>query len=654
MLQMRRERTSLSLAALVTPMTAVWDRMIASDPGLLRLLMAARGTSAVFLTSVAGIVLGHLLGASPVEFASGIVLSMISSFLMREPTRRQRQRTLIAMALPAAAASVATTLLHGHGPLGDCFFLALVFLCFLLQAKGPFAIGQGLVAVVVSYIGLYLELPASTLPIQLLSIVIALPITAFAGFVLFPLRPAATLRRMVQAVQARAARVLRDARGVSPAAPETGRRLHHSLARLNEAALAADDQLGLLDPAGSLPLRHHLMDLELAAAQLAACPLDSLTGQHAARLQVTEQRLRQSRWSARDLREPGEASPSAALAAITRAAAALDSAAALTAAPHVDKPAPPPGPLAWRIALRVTLASALAMAGGMALSPNRWFWAVITVYVVFLNTRSRGDTITKGVERMCGTLIGLAAGVALADLLRGDLRTEAMVILAAVFGLYYLYAVSYTLGIMCVTVLLGILYSLLGADMGPLLVLRLEETAIGAMAAILVAIFVMPVRTRDQVGLSGAAVLKALAGAIGACRIVLAGDATAAPLAAMRGGPPDGGSAPGDLAADGRAIDPAPDGSGASGPGADGLRLLDARVGGERRGPGSGSSFLGRPARTARCSPGRRAARRARRTGRSARPFRARSARSRHRRLGRTVGDRRAARLPAGKLIRLA
>jgi uncharacterized membrane protein YccC len=515
-------------------MMAVWDRMIASDPGLLRLLMAARGTSAVFLTAMTGILLAHGLGVSPVEFASGIVLSMISSFLMREPTRQQRQRTLLMLALPAAAASVATTLLHGHGPLGDCFFLVLVFACFLLQAKGPLAIGQGLIAVVTSYIGLYLELPPATLPIQLLSIVMALPVTAFACFVLFPVRPAVTLHRMVQTVQARAARVLRDARGVSAEAPKTGRRLYRSLARLNEAALAADDQLGLLDAAGSLPLRHHLMDLELAAAQLATCKLDSLPGRHAARLQVTERRLRESRWSARDLREADETAPSAALAAITRAAAALDSAAGLTVAPPVDKPAPPPGPLAWRIALRVTLASALAMAGGMALSPNRWFWAVITVYVVFLNTRSRGDTIHKGVERMCGTLIGLAAGVALADLLRDDLRTEAVVVFAAVFGLYYLYAVSYTAAIMCVTVLLGILYSLLGADMGPLLVLRLEETAIGAMAAILVAVFVMPLRTRDQVGRSGAAVLKALAAAIGACRLVLAGESSVSPLAAMR------------------------------------------------------------------------------------------------------------------------
>ncbi|MEJ1976746.1 MAG: hypothetical protein WDN49_12150 [Acetobacteraceae bacterium] len=55
----------------------------------------------------------------------------------------------------------------------------------------------------------------------------------------------------------------------------------------------------------------------------------------------------------------------------------------------------PPGPLAWRAAAQVTLASAVAMAGGLALSPNRWFWAVITAYVVFLGARSRGDAIYR-------------------------------------------------------------------------------------------------------------------------------------------------------------------------------------------------------------------------------------------------------------------
>ena len=527
MLHMRRDRLSRSLAAL-------WDRIIASDPGLLRLLMAARGTAAVFLMGVVAVLLGQAFGGPPVECAPGVVLSMISAFLMREPTWRQRHRTLVALALPAAAATIATTLLHGRGPLGDCFFLLLVFGCFLFQARSPAAVGQGLIAVVVSYIGLYLELPPSSLPIQLLSVVVAVPVTAFACFVVFPLRPAITLRRLVQAVQARAARVLRDTRGLTAEDPRTALRLRRSLARLNETALAADDQLAVLDPAGSIPLRRHLMDLELAAAQLAVAPLESLTGRHAARLQVTERRLRHGRWSARDLRRVDETAPAASIGAITRAAAALDSAAVLTAAPHARKPTPPPGPLAWRIAFRVTLASALAMAGGMALSHNRWFWAVITVYVVFLNARSRGDAIYKGIERVCGTLIGLAAGLVIANMLKGSVGAEIAVLLGAIFGMYYLFLISYTLGIICVTVLLGIIYSLFGAEMGPLLTLRLEETAIGATAAIVVAATVFPVRTRDQVGRSGTAVLRAMADAIGHASRMLTGDATATPLLAMR------------------------------------------------------------------------------------------------------------------------
>ena len=58
-------------------------------------------------------------------------------------------------------------MLHGQGVLGDSFFLVLVFLCFLLQARNPLGMAMGLVAVVISYVGLYLELPPATLPIQI-------------------------------------------------------------------------------------------------------------------------------------------------------------------------------------------------------------------------------------------------------------------------------------------------------------------------------------------------------------------------------------------------------------------------------------------------------------------------------------------------------
>ena len=542
MLHMRRDRLGRVVSVPVEALSAVWDRMVASDPGLLRLGMALRGTASVFFMSLAAVVLGKLLNASSVEFASGVVVSLMLPFLAREPTRRQRQRTMVLLAFPAALANVATTLLHGQGVVGDSFFLVLVFLCFLLQARSPLGIAFGLVAVVISYIGLYLELPPSTLPLQLLSIVVAIPVTWFTCFVVLPLRPAKTLRRTVQAVQGRAALVLRDAGGLAAGQPATVQRLRRSLARLNEAALAADDQMAMLDQTGSAPLRLHLMDLELAAARLAAAPLEAVAGQasrrQAARLQAHERRLRRGRWSRHHLRGPNTNSPqtavAAALADIMRAASALGLAATVPAAPPVATVKMPPGPYAWRVALRVTLASALAMGGGMYLSPQRWFWAVITVYVVFLNARSRGDTIYKGAQRLGGTLLGLVAGLTIASLLAGDTMVLLVALLAAVFGMYYFFMVSYTVGIFCVTVLLGLLYSLLGASLEPLLLLRLEETAIGATAAVLVAIFVLPVRTRDQVQRSGTGVLTALSKAVGTCRAALAGEPGANPVPAMR------------------------------------------------------------------------------------------------------------------------
>ena len=521
---------------------AAWDRLVVSDPGLLRLTMAARGTASVFLMAVTAVIIGHSVDTPPVELASGVTLSLMGPFLLREPTWRQRVRSLVMLAGSAAVATVVTAVLHGQGPVGDCFFLVLVFFCFLLQARSPQAIGLGLVAVVISYVGLYLELPPATLPLQLLSIAVAVPVMCFACFVLVPLRPDATLRRTVRALQGRAALVVHDAGGLAAGSPGTVRRLRRSLARLNEAALAADDHLALLNPAGAIGLRTHLMHLELAVARLAAAPLGAVSGpasrRQAAGLALHERRLRRNRWSPRHLHGTAGAAPrsavAAALADITRTAAALGQNATLPAAKPAAVGAAAPGPLAWRIAGRVTLASALAMAGGMALSPQRWFWAVITTYVVFLNTRSRGDTIYKGVERLAGTLLGLAAGLALAAVLEGEPVMQCVALLAAVFGMYYLFMVSYTLGIFCVTVLLGLLYSLLGASMGPILMLRLEETAIGAVSAVLVAAFVLPLRTRDQVGQSGLAVLRTLTQAVGACRGVLAGEPGAAPVQAMR------------------------------------------------------------------------------------------------------------------------
>jgi uncharacterized membrane protein YccC len=532
MLQVRRDRAGWRVAVLAA-LRAVPDWLAARDPGLARLQLAARGTSAVLLTTVLGMVVGGLLHVPVFEFASGITYSLMAPFLTREPTLRARQVSVTLLVLPAMASTVLTALLHGYGPAGDSFFLVLVFLCFLLHPLHPRVIGMGLIAVVITYIGLFLELPPATLPAQLGGIVLAWPVTMFACFVLVPVNPARTLRLAVRAVRWRAARALRP--GVDAG------RLPRDLVRLNEATLAADDQLALLQPEGREAVRALLIALELTTARLLNVlrgePVDARQARRQARrLALHGRRLRAGRGYHMDptLVDPGTVRGllvqlGHAVHGLGVAAAGMRSARGAAAGVPVK-----PGPLAWRMAGRVTLASALAMAGGMALSPQRWFWAVITVYLVFVTTRSRGEAITKGAERLAGTLFGIASGLVLATPVAGDPALEAGALLLSVFGMYYWITTSYTVGIFCVTVMLGLIYGMLGASLESLLLLRLEETAIGAAAAVFVAAFVLPQRTRDQVMMSGRGVLTALVAAVGDCRGAMLGRAGAAPLERMR------------------------------------------------------------------------------------------------------------------------
>ena len=517
------------------------DAFAASDQGLLRLQMAVRGTLSVFLTTLVAVMAGRWFGFDPVECAGGITLSMMAPFLMREPTRVQRQQTLLMLVLPALIATVGTTLLHGHGPAGDSVFLLLVFLCFLFGPVDPRAIGLGLVAVIVTYVGLYLELPPATLPLQMASLLLSLPVIALACFVIVPMDATATLRRSVAAVQARAAQVIRQAHALGNGEVADAGALRRAVSQLNQAALVADDQLAFFEPGAAGAVRSRLVNVELWTARLthhletAHLRDEKLDERWSRRLALHARRVaRGGRYStAPDNYQPNTLI--AMLVGLGQAVFLLNQALREQGAAAAPPPAPPAprGPLAWRLSARVTLAAGLAMAGGMALSPQRWFWAVITVYVVFLNVRSRGETIYKGVQRLAGTLLGIVSGLLIALTLKGDGPIEAGVLLLSIFGMYYTFMISYTLGIFFVTVMLGLLYGMLGAPLETVLLLRLEETAIGAAAAIVVAAFVLPDSTTKRVRGAGRAVLTALAAAVQASAGVRDGNA-ASPSAAMR------------------------------------------------------------------------------------------------------------------------
>ena len=163
-----------------------------------------------------------------------------------------------------------------------------------------------------------------------------------------------------------------------------------------------------------------------------------------------------------------------------------------------------------RQAIQVALAAALATLAGTLLSSNRWYWAVLTAFVIFSGTASRGETLVKAWQRVVGTLAGVVIGVVLAALVGGNVVVSVVFIFVALFMMFYWVQANYSLMVFFLTTMLALLYGLLGQFSIGLLLTRLEETAIGAAIDILVALLVLPTHTGETVRESMQAYLASL------------------------------------------------------------------------------------------------------------------------------------------------
>src|SRR5699024_3186881 len=152
-----------------------------------------------------------------------------------------------------------------------------------------------------------------------------------------------------------------------------------------------------------------------------------------------------------------------------------------------------------RQAIQVAIAGGLAILAGTVISGQRYYWAVIAAFVAFTGTGTRLETFGKSLNRVLGTLVGLGAGIAMAAVTSGRPTIALMVIVACVFCGFYLVRVSYAYMIFFITILVSVLYGILGQFSDALLLLRLAETAVGAAIGMLVALLIAPVSTRDAV-----------------------------------------------------------------------------------------------------------------------------------------------------------
>ncbi|WP_327587558.1 FUSC family protein [Nonomuraea sp. NBC_00507] len=163
-----------------------------------------------------------------------------------------------------------------------------------------------------------------------------------------------------------------------------------------------------------------------------------------------------------------------------------------------------------RQAFQVSAAAAIAVVGGELSSSERWYWAVLTAWVVFVNTESSGEILLQGFQRLLGTVLGVACGLSFAAVAGGDVPLALGLSLVCVFGVFRTAPHAYWVVTFFITCLIAMAFVLLGTFSAELLALRVRETAFGALCGVLAGALVLPTTVRRASGERLLKVLRAL------------------------------------------------------------------------------------------------------------------------------------------------
>lgn len=500
---------------------SIIDWLLAQDPAFSRLRMGARVTLTM-LVSVGLLIAFHVLVTAlpPIAFGLAIILSIEGGVAVRDRKPRDQMITRLLGCLASLAAVGVAALLEDNRYVSDVVFLGVILLATLARVYGPRGFAIGMFAFTSYFIGAYLRPSITDLPLAALGPIVAVAIGhAVRTFLITDDRKRDLLQSLI-GIQGRVNAILIKLAVLSAArewSPADRRELQHLEERLKDVAMTAEGFLprptdGAIDAAqekvtamataifdvhlaaeGAIvigleslppfPLVHAVLEQDsetvegFATLHTGDTPADesvrALTWLHTSRLALSAMIEEGRRDQFRSLQEEMDKAP--------------------TAAP-IDFSLKNP---VVRAALQITIASAIAMVGGLMLSRDRWFWAVLTAFLVFTNAKSRGDAALRAVQRSIGTLLGIAMGLVLATLLGGHALWLTVFATLGVFFAFYSLQVSYAVMTFFVSITLCLVYGLIGTLTTEILILRVEETLIGAVAGTLVSFLVFPASTRS-------------------------------------------------------------------------------------------------------------------------------------------------------------
>ncbi|HTW84465.1 MAG TPA: FUSC family protein [Candidatus Sulfotelmatobacter sp.] len=469
------------------------DRVLIADPGLARLDTAARTTAAVALTTVVLLAFADRHGGAQVVVLVGAIASWISGIAVNDVTVACRRLTTALVPLPAIGGLALASATMGDVLHEDLVFLVVLFVSIYIRRYGPRWTALGIVATFAYFFGLFVEAQTALLPALAGALVLGTASTFFTRFVVLPKHRRGSLFWVIEAVRAQLRLVLEEtARPAS--ADDRAALVVMNNARVNETMLAVQEQgvvAGMFDDL--------IFRTEVAAENwtVVHVGLDADRGHRAA----TDRAL------AEVIAEVHHVTPSAAgdpnASSPQRNAIVTEATKSGDAVAYRLRPS-------TRQAIQVTLAAALAIVLGERIAPDRWYWAVLTTFVVYTGTTSAGETLARAWAAFLGTVLGVVVGTGAGLLVRHDVTLESVVLfLGLLFAAYFL-RVGLGVAWFFVTVCLVMIYELLGRFTEGVLLTRLFEVATGVVCGGLAAFVILPTSTRRIFRADARAALQAL------------------------------------------------------------------------------------------------------------------------------------------------
>ena len=490
----------------------------------------------------------------------GAIVGLIASLGVLDPTPKRQVVTLLILPVPFISALALGIGIGSHRVLALAVIALVLAVGAYLRRFGPRGFLAGQLLFIGYFIGFSLHSVVTIEDLGWLSaeVAVGLVVATTVRFALFHPHQAKALERTRRSFDARARHVTSLAlEHFDTARPDErgARRMRRQLIRLNEAALMIDAQLG--DPA-ALPdgssgelLHQRLFDIELALTNIARfagalsrldLPIEQRSQIRLALLDIASGNYRGAMAHARTLIDlvnaagnpPGGDNRTAATVAAHRfAGSVIDLTEALTewmaldtlddartsfqsavvllggwlpGSAQVSGAASLEGGGRWgqrahmalptRNAIQIGIAAGAAIVLGDLISSQRFYWAVLAAFITFMGAHNSGEQIRKALFRVGGTVVGIFLGSILVSAVGHHTLWSIAIVLVFLFLGVYLLRISYALFAIAVTVTVSQLYQQLGEFTNSLLLVRLEETALGAAVAIIVVMLVLPLHTR--------------------------------------------------------------------------------------------------------------------------------------------------------------